>query len=110
MTLHGDATGTDAAGAELGVSGALALFRVLSDETRLRILLALAGGELDVTTLRTTLGLPQPTVSHHLAALRLLRLVASRRAGKRIYYRLGPPARVPSPNALQIECPHFALS
>jgi DNA-binding transcriptional ArsR family regulator len=56
------------------------------------------------------LRLPQPTVSHHLAALRLLRLVTNRRAGKRIYYRLGPSASVPAPKAFRIECPHFALS
>ena len=34
--------------------------------------------------------MPQPTVSHHLATLRLARLVEPRRSGKNVYYATGP--------------------
>ena len=68
--------------------------RVLADRTRLRLLLLLAGGESNVTDLCGRLGLPQPSVSHHLGILRASGLVATRRDGKQVYYRLAvaPPA------------------
>ena len=62
------------------------LFRVLSDETRLKLLLALQGGEQHVTELCRKLRLPQPTVSHHLGLLRMHGLVRNRRKGKLVYY------------------------
>jgi ArsR family transcriptional regulator len=62
------------------------VFRVLSDETRLRILISLQGGEKHVTELCKGLELRQPTVSHHLALLRMQGLVQNRRAGKLVYY------------------------
>src|ERR671913_223705 len=43
-----------------------ALFRLLSDRTRLNLLMLLADGERNVTSLCEALKLPQPTVSHHL--------------------------------------------
>ena len=46
------------------------LFRLLSDRTRLNILMLLADGERNVTSLCEQLRLPQPTVSHHLSLLR----------------------------------------
>ncbi|HWP41205.1 MAG TPA: metalloregulator ArsR/SmtB family transcription factor, partial [Tepidisphaeraceae bacterium] len=47
------------------------VFRLLSDKTRLNILMLLAGGEQNVTSLCERLKLPQPTVSHHLGLLRM---------------------------------------
>lgn len=63
------------------------VFKLLSDETRLRILLYLAqAGELHVTDLCNRLGQSQPAVSHHLALLRVSSLIESRREGKHNYY------------------------
>lgn len=64
------------------------LFKVFSDATRLRILGALAGGELCVCDIGAVLGASQSAVSHQLAVLRAARLVAFRREGKTVYYRL----------------------
>lgn len=64
------------------------IFKALSDETRLRILALLAGGELCVCDLMTTLELPQSTVSRHLAFLRNAGLVEDRRQGVWMFYRL----------------------
>src|ERR1700729_2541471 len=59
-----------------------ALFRLLSDRTRLNILLLLGGGERNVGELCQMLQLPQPTVSHHLGLLRMNNVIGNRRAGK----------------------------
>jgi ArsR family transcriptional regulator len=65
------------------------LFRALCDETRLRCLLLLqAEGELCVCELTHALDVVQPKVSRHLAVLRELDLVADRRQGQWVYYRL----------------------
>jgi ArsR family transcriptional regulator, arsenate/arsenite/antimonite-responsive transcriptional repressor len=65
-----------------------AIFRALSDRTRLRILNLLGGGELCVCHIVTVLNLPQPTVSRHLSYLRKTGLVVSRKDGLWSYYRL----------------------
>ena len=63
------------------------VFKLMSDETRLRILLYLAqNNELHVTDLCTRLGQSQPAVSHHLALLRVSGLIESRREGKHNFY------------------------
>jgi ArsR family transcriptional regulator len=63
------------------------VFKLLSDETRLRILFYLAqNNELHVTDLCTRLGQSQPAVSHHLALLRVSGLIESRREGKHNFY------------------------
>ncbi len=67
------------------------LFKALSDPTRLRCLSLLIGqDELCVCELTHALNLPQPKVSHHLAALRKAALVTDRKAGLWIYYRINP--------------------
>lgn len=67
------------------------LFKALSDPTRLRCLLLLVStDELCVCELTYALDLPQPRVSHHLAALRRTALVTDRKVGLWIYYRLNP--------------------
>jgi ArsR family transcriptional regulator, arsenate/arsenite/antimonite-responsive transcriptional repressor len=65
------------------------LFKALSDTTRLRCVVLLARqGELCVCELTHILALPQPKVSHHLAALRKAGLVDHRKEGLWIYYRI----------------------
>ena len=64
------------------------LFKVFADESRLRLLSALAGEELCVCDLTAVLGMSQSAVSHQLSQLRAARLVRSRREGKVVYYRL----------------------
>ena len=68
------------------------LFKALGDRTRLRILALLAAGEVCVCNIHESLSLPQPTVSRHLAHLRKAGLVATRRDGVWMHYRLAPPA------------------
>src|SRR5918994_1510136 len=58
-----------------------ALFRLLSDRTRLNLLMLLADGERNVTSLCEALKLPQPTVSHHLGLLRMSNVIGNRRVG-----------------------------
>ena len=65
-----------------------ALFRLLADRTRLNLLMLLADGEKNVTNLCDTLGLPQPTVSHHLGLLRMSNIIGNRREGKQVFYSL----------------------
>jgi ArsR family transcriptional regulator, zinc-responsive transcriptional repressor len=71
-----------------------ALFQLLSDKTRVRLLLLLAEGERNVTTLCEELGLPQPTVSHHLGLLRNRNIIGNRRQGKQVFYSLNGTADV----------------
>ncbi len=69
------------------------LFRLLSDQTRLQIVLFLATGEHTVTDLCQELNLPQPTISHHLGLLRMNRMIVNKRNGKRVIYSLGDSAK-----------------
>lgn len=67
------------------------VFKLLSDETRLRILLLLTRTEeLHVRAFCEILRQSQPAVSHHLALLRAAELVELRREGKHNFYRLQP--------------------
>ncbi len=69
-------------------SEAAEVFRALGDGTRLRIVqLLLREGEMCVCRIVPELGLPQSTVSHHLATLRHAGLVRQRREGQMIFYR-----------------------
>jgi ArsR family transcriptional regulator len=64
-------------------------FDLLSDETRRRLLcLLLKEGELCVCELHYALDMAQPKISRHLAAMRETEVLAVRRDGTRIYYRL----------------------
>ena len=64
------------------------VFRALADKTRLRILALLGNNEVCVCHLHDSLGLPQPTVSRHLAYLRRAGLVDVRRDGVWMHYRV----------------------
>lgn len=69
----------------------LQLFKNLSDDTRLSLVLLLREkGELCVCELSSILNEPQPKISRHLALLRESGLLIDRREGKWIHYRLSP--------------------
>ena len=67
---------------------AAALFRVVADAARLKLLERLAEGEWCVTELAEAAGTGLSTVSQQLRLLRSVRIVARRRAGKHIFYSL----------------------
>ena len=69
-------------------TAAAALLKALANEDRLLILCNLAAGEKNVTELQEILGLRQPTLPQQLSRLRYEGLVAFRRDGKSIHYRL----------------------
>ena len=79
-----------------------AVFRLLSDKTRLNILMLLSEGERNVTSLCEALKLPQPTVSHHLGLLRMNNIIGNRRNGKQVFYTLNGRVDVASGKAMQI--------
>ena len=65
------------------------LTKILSDETRLRILMLLTQGEeLCVCQLTAVLKLSQPKISRHLAIMREAKLLQDRKAGLWVFYRL----------------------
>lgn len=63
-------------------------FKVLGDETRMKIIYALSHEELCVTDLAAALEMTQSAVSHQLKLLRMANQVKSRRDGKSIFYSL----------------------
>ena len=63
-------------------------FKLLSDETRLRIMVLLLHGEFCVCQLTGITGLPQPNVSKHLAKLRDMGFVKDERKEQYIFYSL----------------------
>jgi DNA-binding transcriptional ArsR family regulator len=67
---------------------AVEVFRMLADATRIRILWALIGQEMSVNELAIAVGKMPPSVSQHLAKLRMTRLVQTRREGTQVFYRL----------------------
>lgn len=73
------------------LAGAVALFHSLSDPTRLAIARHLAHGEARVVDLTRALGLPQSTVSSHLACLRDCQLITGRPEGRQVFYALARP-------------------
>jgi ArsR family transcriptional regulator len=72
---------------------ASALFRLLGDEARLRLLRVLARDRFNVTELTGILGLAQSGISRHLGLLKDAGLVAEERSGAFTYYRLAPDVR-----------------
>jgi DNA-binding transcriptional ArsR family regulator len=85
------------------------LFKLLSDGTRLRILMLLSKGERNVTSLCDELGLPQPTVSHHLGLLRMRQVIVNRRSGKQVFYGLDGQVKVDGPGSLRIRSNGFTI-
>jgi DNA-binding transcriptional ArsR family regulator len=75
-----------------GAAEAAALLRLIANEHRLLIVCTLiADGEAPVGQLARRAGLSQPAMSQHLAKLRDDGLVATRRAGTRVQYRIADP-------------------
>ncbi|MBV8674228.1 MAG: helix-turn-helix transcriptional regulator [Acidobacteriaceae bacterium] len=72
-----------------------ALFRALGDPTRLAIFELLAQHEHSVSELVDKFEVTQPAISQHLAALRSVRLVNTRRIGRNAYYRARPEGLKP---------------
>ncbi len=68
-----------------------AIGRALADPKRLCVLESLAIGELSVSDLSNRVGCQVPNMSQHLAVLRNVGLVTSRRDGNTILYRLADP-------------------
>jgi DNA-binding transcriptional ArsR family regulator len=84
MQISALSTATDPATVE-----ALAqTFRLLGDPTRIRIVEALAQGELCVHELSDKVGISESAVSHQLRLMRTMRIVRGRREGRCVYYTL----------------------
>lgn len=78
--------------AAITVETSARLMKAFSDPVRLRLIHLLAGREVCVCHLHEALGLPQPTVSRHLAYLRKAGVVVGRKEGLWVHYRLAEPA------------------
>ena len=63
-------------------------FKVMGDSTRLQLLLSLQQSEMCVSDLANVLDMTKSAVSHQLKALRLSKLIKSRKEGKTVYYSL----------------------
>ena len=75
--------------ADTTIKDLVKVFKLLSDETRLRILFYLTQkDEMHVRALCGILHQSQPAVSHHLALLRVSGLIEPRREGKHNFYRI----------------------
>ncbi|MGW3956657.1 ArsR/SmtB family transcription factor [Streptomyces sp. NPDC004752] len=69
----------------------VAVLKAVADPSRYRLLWALSERELPVSRLAELIGAQVAATSQHLAKLRVLGLVVSRREGTRIYYRAAGP-------------------
>lgn len=65
-----------------------ALFKQMSDSTRLRILWLLCHCEECVSNISAAMQMSDPAVSHHLSVLKKSGLITSRRDGKEVYYKI----------------------
>lgn len=74
------------------IEATLRLFRALGDETRIRLLEQLRGGEQCVCDLTDELEASQPRLSFHLKTLKDAGLVSDRREGRWVYYTINPEA------------------
>lgn len=75
------------------------LFKALADRTRLRLLNLMGADEICVCFFVEALKTNQPKISRHLAYLRRAGIVAARREGKWIHYRIVEP---PDPHAANV--------
>lgn len=64
------------------------VFKLLGDQTRIKIIFALSRCELCVCDIAETIGMTQSSVSHQLRLLRNMKLVKYRKDGKSVYYTL----------------------
>lgn len=77
---------------EASAGKAAALLRALANERRLMILCQLTTGERSVSALQPLVGLSQSALSQHLGVLRQEGVLATRREGQAIWYRIADPA------------------
>lgn len=99
--------GQDHSQREVELDPLVSLFRLLSDRTRLNILMLLSKGERNVTSLCEELLLPQPTVSHHLGLLRMSNLISNRRNGKQVFYGMNGHIEPAPDKGLQVVLEEF---
>lgn len=85
------------------------LFRALADPTRLRLLNLIGNREICVCYFVEILGISQPKISRHLAYLRRAGIVASRRDGKWMHYRLSMPKDEAAAAVLRETLKHLAV-
>ncbi|MBB3890504.1 ArsR family transcriptional regulator [Phenylobacterium haematophilum] len=91
---------------ESSAGEAAKLLRALGNERRLMILCQLTEGERSVGELLPLVGLSQSALSQHLAVLREEAVVATRREGQTIWYRIADPAAMKVVATLaEIFCP-----
>ena len=91
---------------EASAGEAAKLLRALGNERRLMILCQLTDGERSVGELLPLVGLSQSALSQHLAVLREEAVVATRREGQTIWYRIADPAAMKVVATLaEIFCP-----
>ncbi len=83
------------------------LFRALADPTRLRLLNLIADREICVCYFVGILGISQPKISRHLAYLRRAGIVAARRQGRWMHYRLVMPQDVAASSILKETLDHL---
>ncbi len=88
--------------ADLGRTRAALVARAFADPKRLCVLEELAGGERSVSQLSHSVGCQVPNMSQHLRVLRSAGLVASRREGSTVFYRLVDDRVLDAYRALQI--------
>ena len=85
------------------------LLGLLSDRTRLRLVLLLAVGERNVSSLCEEIDMRQPSVSHHLGLLRMNRLIIGKRKGKQVIYSLTANAKTAG-GKLRISLPPYSVT
>lgn len=76
-------------------------FQALGDNTRLRLLNLMGNQEICVCYLVEVLVQPQPKISRHLAYLRRAGIIAARREGKWMHYRIVMPSNIGAAQVLQ---------
>lgn len=89
VNADGDEPAVDVAITDDTLSEMTAVFKLLADKSRLKIVLALAqAGRMHVTALCNMLKQSQPAVSHHLTLMRMVGLIKFDRTGKHNFYYL----------------------
>ena len=83
------------------------LFRALADPTRLRLLNLAADREICVCYFVEILGISQPKISRHLAYLRRAKIVAARRQGRWMHYRVVTPQDAAAASILKETLTHL---
>jgi len=79
---------SDLTGLHAAAGAATSLLKSLANRDRLLLLCQMTQGEFSVGSLETLTGIRQPTLSQQLTVLREEGLVATRREGKQVFYRI----------------------